>query len=119
MTNAELVQRLRQHAAELARAGDNLYRVRAFRQAALVLSGLPEEIEQIVGRDGGKSLEDIPGIGRSLAQTIIRYVQRHQPTASSRLLTRPPRQAEHLPARHMWTNRTGSQSPGSHRLFAE
>lgn len=118
MTNAELVQRLRQHAAELARAGDNLYRVRAFRQAALVLSGLPEEVEQMVGRDGGKSLEDIPGIGRSLAQTIIRYVQRYQPTAGSRLLTRPSQQGKQLPTGHLWTHRTGTHSPESHSLFA-
>ena len=36
-TNQEIAQKLREHASELARNGDNLYRVRAFRQAAMAV----------------------------------------------------------------------------------
>ena len=31
LTNQDIAKRLREHASELARTGDNLYRVRAFR----------------------------------------------------------------------------------------
>lgn len=79
MTNDELARRLRDHASGLARVGDNLYRVRAFRQAALVVTGLPEDATTLVGRDGGKSLEDVPGIGRSLARTIVDYLRASAP----------------------------------------
>jgi len=74
MSNDDLARRLREHASGLARQGDNLYRVRAFRQAALAVTGLPEDVSTLLGRDGGKALEDIPGIGRSLAKTIQAYL---------------------------------------------
>jgi Holliday junction DNA helicase RuvA len=75
MRNDELSRKLREHASRLARAHDNLYRVRAFRQAALVVSGMNEDVTTLIGRDGGKCLEDVPGIGKSLAKTIARFVE--------------------------------------------
>jgi holliday junction DNA helicase RuvA len=73
LTNQEIAQKLRQHATELARAGSNLYRVRAFRSAAMAVLGLPREVADIVARGDAKSLERVPGIGKSLADTIARY----------------------------------------------
>ena len=34
LTNHDIARKLREHASQLARGGDNLYRVRAFRGAA-------------------------------------------------------------------------------------
>jgi DNA polymerase/3'-5' exonuclease PolX len=73
LTNQEIAQKLRQHATELARAGSNLYRVRAFRSAAMAVLGLPREVADIVARGDTKFLERVPGIGKSLADTIARY----------------------------------------------
>lgn len=70
MTNDAIARRLREHAAELARGGDNLYRVRAFRQAALAVLSLPEPVETILTARGPGALQQVPGIGRSLAETI-------------------------------------------------
>ena len=70
MTNDAIARRLREHAAELARGGDNLYRVRAFRQAALAVLNLPDPVETILTVRGRGGLEQVPGIGRSLAETI-------------------------------------------------
>ncbi len=75
MTNDAIARRLRQHAAALARGGDNLYRVRAFRQAALAVQGLPEPVAAILDTRGRRALEQVPGIGRSLAQTIAGYAK--------------------------------------------
>ncbi len=70
MTNAEIARELRTRAADLARTGDNLYRVRAFRQAAMAVLALPEPIAELVAAAGPKVLAQLPGIGRSLADTI-------------------------------------------------
>ncbi len=70
MTNAEIARELRTRAADLARAGDNLYRVRAFRQAAVAVLALPDPVAELVATAGPKALERLPGIGRSLADTI-------------------------------------------------
>lgn len=70
MTNTDIARRLREQATELARGGDNLYRVRAFRQAALAVQGLPNEVASVVAAGGPKALERVPGIGKILAGTI-------------------------------------------------
>ncbi len=73
-TNQEIARKLREHATELAREGDNLYRVRAFRQAAMAVMALPEEVSTLVTADGRRALERLPGIGKSLAETITGYL---------------------------------------------
>ena len=74
MTNEDIAQQLRHHASELSRAGDNLYRVRAFRQAAMAVLTLPEPVERL----DRSALERVPGIGRSLAGTIGEYAKTGQ-----------------------------------------
>src|SRR5262245_57345756 len=74
MTNEEIARRLREHATELARGGDNLYRVRAFRQAAMAVLGLTDEVSALVSANGPKVLARVPGIGKSLADTIAGYL---------------------------------------------
>ena len=71
MTNEDIAHRLRLHAAELSRGGNNLYRVRAFRQAAMAVMMLTEPIENL----DRTALERVPGIGRSLAETIGEYAR--------------------------------------------
>ena len=73
MTNGDIARKLRERAAELARDGDNLYRIRAFRQAAFAVMGLEDEIEQLVSTGGPKVLERVPGIGKSLSETIAEF----------------------------------------------
>jgi DNA polymerase (family 10) len=73
LTNQEIAQKLREHATELARTGSNLYRVRAFRSAAMAVMGLPREVAELVAKGDTRMLERTPGIGKSLADTIARY----------------------------------------------
>lgn len=70
MTNVDIARRLREEATTLSRGGDSLYRVRAFRQAALAVQGLPAEAAEVVAAGGPRALERVPGIGKSLAGTI-------------------------------------------------
>ncbi|HJZ57115.1 MAG TPA: helix-hairpin-helix domain-containing protein, partial [Gemmataceae bacterium] len=74
MTNEQIARKLREHASELARGGNNLYRVRAFRQAAMAVLGLTDEAQVLVAGGGPKALEGVPGIGKSLAETIAGYL---------------------------------------------
>jgi DNA polymerase (family 10) len=81
MTNEQIARKLRDHAADLAREGDNLYRVRAFRQAAMAVMGLPDEVETLIAAGGPAALTMVPGIGKSLAETIASYVEAGEPVA--------------------------------------
>ena len=74
LTNHEIARNLRAHACDLARCGHNLYRVRAFRQAALAVLAMPDEVAALVANRGPHALERYPGIGRSLARTIAGYL---------------------------------------------
>ena len=74
LTNQEISRKLRDHANELAHHGDSLYRIRAFRHAAVAVLELPEEVSEIVASSGQRALEQFPGIGKSLAETIAGYV---------------------------------------------
>lgn len=73
LTNQEIAQKLREHATELAHAGNNLYRVRAFRSAAMAVMGLRVEVVELVAKGETRELERVPGIGKSLANTIAGY----------------------------------------------
>jgi Holliday junction DNA helicase RuvA len=74
LTNHEIARKLRERASELARGGDKLYRVRAFRQAAMAVLALPEDLSALVAAEGRRALEQVPGIGKSLAGTIAGYL---------------------------------------------
>jgi len=70
MTNADIARALRERAAEYSHGGNNLYRIRAFRQAAMAVLALPDEAAALVAAAGPRALERLPGIGKSLAGTI-------------------------------------------------
>lgn len=70
MTNDQIARRLREHARTLADRGDNLYRVRAFRQAAMAVLGLREPLAECLARTGS-----VPGVGASVAQTLAAFAR--------------------------------------------
>ncbi len=73
-SNQEIAQKLREQATSLEHNGGTLYRVRAYRQAAMIVLALPEEVSNIVANSGRQALEQFPGIGKSLANTIVGFV---------------------------------------------
>jgi len=73
MTNEEIAQRLWAEARRLDRR-DNLFRIRAYRRAAEVVSFLRVPVVELIRLDGRASLERLPGIGESLARSIERLV---------------------------------------------
>ncbi len=72
VTNAEIADLLEQIADLLELDGENEFRVRSYRRAADTIRAYPEELEQL-WREG--RLEEVPGVGKSMAQKISEYLE--------------------------------------------
>ena len=70
MDNPTIARELLRYARDLAAEGDNLYRVRAYRQAAGVIQTLDRPVAELVAAAGPRGLRTLPGVGPSLAKTI-------------------------------------------------
>ena len=70
MDNNHIAHELLAEARQAAASGDNLYRVRALRRAAMVIQALDRPVTALVASDGGRELRSLPGVGASLARTI-------------------------------------------------
>lgn len=55
--------------------GENRFRVLAYQKAALTIGDLGTECSDIYGSGGTKALEEIPGIGKDLAQKIAEMIE--------------------------------------------
>lgn len=66
--NAEIAAAFDEIADILDVEGGNQFRIRAYRNAARVVNGLPEEASAMLAR--GADLSELPGIGKDLAQKI-------------------------------------------------
>ncbi len=74
MQNAEIANQFEELADLLEIQGANPFRLRAYRNAARTISGLPDSIQEIVHNDP-KELQELPGIGKDLAEKIQTIVE--------------------------------------------
>lgn len=74
MTNAEIAAVFEQIADLLEFQGANPFRVRAYRNGARAIHDLAESAAELVHAEG-RSLTDIPGIGKDLADKVATLVQ--------------------------------------------
>tara|TARA_R110002167_G_scaffold66413_5_gene187940 strand:- start:1923 stop:3644 length:1722 start_codon:yes stop_codon:yes gene_type:complete len=74
MQNSEIARQFEELADLLEIQGANPFRLRAYRNAARTISGLPDSIQDIVESDP-KELQDLPGIGKDLAEKIVVIVE--------------------------------------------
>jgi DNA polymerase (family 10) len=72
--NRTIAQFLLAEARSLADRRDNLYRVRAYRRAAVAVMGLDRPVAELLSETGVKGLRLRAGIGESLAATIAEFV---------------------------------------------
>ena len=68
MTNAEVAKVFDEIADLLEMKGENQFKIRAYRQAALTIKKLPAEVERMVRNE--EDLQEIPGIGDAIATKI-------------------------------------------------
>ncbi|MDI6641498.1 MAG: DNA polymerase/3'-5' exonuclease PolX [Elusimicrobiota bacterium] len=72
MKNKEVASMLYEIAELLSLTEENPFRIRAYEKAAQTVESLPKAIEDIAKED---KLQDIPGIGESVAEKIQEYLQ--------------------------------------------
>src|SRR5262249_21601058 len=75
MDNCTIARRLREYARYLERQADNLYRIKAYRQAAAVIGSFCQPGEDLLRSVGRARLEGLPGIGEHLSYTIEELVK--------------------------------------------
>ena len=75
MTNADIAKFFSDIVSMLEIQGENRFRIRAYQQAAQMITGLPEELGDIYKRGGRDAVEDLPGIGPDLADKIEELVE--------------------------------------------
>ncbi len=68
--NSQVAARLEEVARVLEQQGANRFRVHAYRRAAATLRGLANGVEEILRQGGVAALQELPGIGESLARAI-------------------------------------------------
>ena len=77
MENREIAEKLNRIADLLEVKGEKeIYKIRAYRNGALALENLEEDIKIIYKEKGLKGLEKITGIGKSIAQKIEEYLKK-------------------------------------------
>ena len=73
MINHELVKIFREIAVILEMKGVD-FKPRAYEKVAYALEALEEDVGEIYKKGGLKALEDIPGVGASIAEKIEEYI---------------------------------------------
>jgi len=75
MKNREIAAIFEEVAIYLQMQDEVIFKVRAYENAALALEGLAEDVEDIYKRGGIAALQEIPSIGRALAEKIEEYIK--------------------------------------------
>jgi DNA polymerase/3'-5' exonuclease PolX len=78
MTNDLIAEHLRLQANDPRRIGHNLYRARAFRQAAIAVLGFTEPIQVLWERGEFDRVRATPGIGKSTADFITALLEEEE-----------------------------------------
>lgn len=83
--NAHVAALLDEIALQLKLRGANPFRVAAYRNAAVTVRGAKCPLAEILKRDGRRGLEELPGVGTSLARKIAEMLKRGQSRQLDRL----------------------------------
>jgi DNA polymerase (family 10) len=75
MENSEIARVFFEIADLLELKGGDLFRVRSYRNAAMVADGLPESLKTLYAENGEDGLKGIPGIGESTRAKIIEMLE--------------------------------------------
>jgi DNA polymerase (family 10) len=92
--NAEIADAFDEIGDLLEIEGANPFRIRAYRNAARVVRGLPRALYEMVG--GGENLTEIEGIGRDLAGKIVEIVTTGQLSFLDKIRRATPRGVREL-----------------------
>jgi DNA polymerase (family X) len=95
ISNSEIAAKFYEFADLLAIEGANPFRIRAYLNAANLISDMPHELADLIKE--GKDLTTFPGIGKDLAEKITTIVATHElPSLAAMKQTYPPALSEML-----------------------
>lgn len=86
--NKEIAEILEEMADLLDIKGDNPFRIRSYRNAARTVFGLPDSLDKMVDKHG--KIQELPGIGKSIAQKIREIVETGELSQLKRLKNEIP-----------------------------
>lgn len=89
MENLDIAKVFYEIADLLEIKGENPFRIRSYRNAGLVIEGLPVNIKTIVERNE-EELEEIPGIGKSIHEKIVEILKTGKCSSHQELLKELP-----------------------------
>lgn len=112
MDNTTIARKLNDYATYLEGEDTNVYRVRAYRRAAATVLAQERSLAEVVNEKGRGGLEELPGIGSSLAYTIEGLVR----TGEFRTL-RPD--AGHVDPERLLTSLPGVGRQLAHTLYED
>ena len=95
-SNQEISRILSESAKLLDIQGENPFRIRAYRKAALVIANLPQPLSRILAHGGPKALEALPGVGENIAKKIVEILETGQLAQYQRLQEQIPPELAHL-----------------------
>jgi DNA polymerase (family X) len=72
--NTEIAARLREVAGLLDEQGANQFRVRAYQRAAETLNNMKRPVDKLIKTGGVEALQELPGIGKGLANSIQQFI---------------------------------------------
>ena len=75
MENRDIARLFERVADLLEIQGANMFRIRAYRNASITIAEFTTPLESLIGADHGKALQQLPGIGRDLAEKIVTIVR--------------------------------------------
>ena len=89
MSNKEIAETLNETAALMEIAGMDGFRIRSYRNAAVVIESLTESIEEVI-RDDDRDVTKIKGIGKGIASSLTELVGRGSFARRDELLEKYP-----------------------------
>lgn len=75
MKNAEIAKILYEISMYLEMEDEIVFKVRAYEKAAQTIGSMADDVEEMYNKGGLKALEDIPGVGKSIAEKIEEYIK--------------------------------------------
>lgn len=75
MINLDIARIFAEIAEILEIKGENTFKIRAYRRAAMTIESLTQDLKVIAERGGVKELKKIPGVGDAIAKKIVEIVE--------------------------------------------
>ena len=90
MDNEQIARRFNRMAALMEIRGEDSFRVRSYRMAAEAIETWPTPVKEIAAQEGTVGLQEIPGVGKALADKMVDLVERGTFDAWERLTAQTP-----------------------------